>query len=60
MQQICRKLAGWCTRHAERLAPFAERYGKEAPDEPERLHSELFRGRAAAGWACCATCTTST
>ena len=27
VQQICRKLAGWCTRHAERLAPFAERYG---------------------------------
>ena len=26
------------------LAPFAERYGEEASDEPERLHAELFAG----------------
>jgi hypothetical protein len=24
--------------------PFAERYGEDAPDEPERLHSTLFEG----------------
>jgi hypothetical protein len=40
----CLKLAGDCDGHAERLDPFARRYGEEADDEPERLHSELFRG----------------
>ena len=49
------------TRHAERLAPFAERYGEEADDEPDRLHAELFRGPARGGRSgCCATSTTST
>jgi hypothetical protein len=38
----CRRLAGQCDRHAESLAPFADRYGEEADDEPERLHSTLF------------------
>jgi hypothetical protein len=41
---ICGKLAAECDRHAEWLMPFAERYGEDAPDEPERLSSELFRG----------------
>src|SRR5215212_3919898 len=40
----CRRLAGQCDSHAESLAPFAERYGEEADDEPERLHSTLFEG----------------
>ena len=40
----CRRLASQCDRHAEALAPFAERYGEEAEDEPERLHSSLFEG----------------
>jgi hypothetical protein len=40
----CQRLARQCDRHAEALAPFAERYGEEAPDEPERLHSTLFEG----------------
>jgi hypothetical protein len=40
----CRRLAGQCDRHAEALAPFAQRYGEEAEDEPERLHSTLFEG----------------
>jgi hypothetical protein len=40
----CRRLAKQCDRHAEALAPFARRYGEEAPDEPERLHSTLFEG----------------
>jgi hypothetical protein len=43
------KLAGDCDRHAERLEPFAQRYGEDAPDEPERLHSELFRGPRSGG-----------
>jgi hypothetical protein len=41
---MCRTLAAQCDRHAERLRPCAERYGEDAPDEPERLHSELFAG----------------
>jgi hypothetical protein len=41
---ICTKLAGDCESHASGLEPFARRYGEEADDEPERLHSELFRG----------------
>jgi hypothetical protein len=46
---ICLKLAAQCDAHAEDLAPFAARYGEDAPDEPERLHSELFRGTRAGG-----------
>jgi hypothetical protein len=41
---LAETLASQCDRHAEQLEPFARRYGEEAPDEPERLHSELFRG----------------
>jgi hypothetical protein len=40
-----RKLARQCDRHAERLGPFATRYGQGAPAVPERLHSERFGGR---------------
>jgi hypothetical protein len=39
---ICHKLAAQCDAHAEKLGRFAERYGEDAPDEPERPHS--FRG----------------
>jgi hypothetical protein len=46
---ICSTLAGECEGHAEKLAPFAERYGEDAPDEPERLHSELFKGTRSGG-----------
>ncbi len=46
---ICVKLAGDCQDHAERLEPFARRYGEEAEDEPERLHSELFQGTRSGG-----------
>lgn len=46
---LCRRLAAECDRHAEQLEPFARRYGEEAPDEPERLHSELFSGTRSGG-----------
>lgn len=39
---ITEKLAEQCDRHAHLLKPFADRYGEEADDEPERLHSDLF------------------
>ena len=41
---ICRKLAAQCDAHAQRLQPCAERYGEDAPEEPDRLHSDLFQG----------------
>ena len=40
----CELLASWSDRHASELRPFVDRYGEEADDEPERLHSEIFRG----------------
>jgi hypothetical protein len=41
---LCGRLAEQCDSHAERLEPIAERYGEDAPDEPDRLYSELFTG----------------
>jgi hypothetical protein len=49
VSNLCRKLAAECDDHATQLAPFAERYGEDAPDEPDRLHSELFRGPRSGG-----------
>jgi len=49
VSHLCRKLAAECDDHATQLAPFAERYGEHAPDEPDRLHSELFRGPRSGG-----------
>lgn len=46
---LCGRQAEVCDRHAEQLRPFAERYSEEAPDEPDRLHSELFRGTRSGG-----------
>jgi hypothetical protein len=48
---LTEQLASQCDRHAERLAPFAERYRETAADEPDRLHSELFRGTRQGGLA---------
>jgi hypothetical protein len=44
VQAMCEKLARQCNRHAERLRPFTDSYGQDSGDEPERLHSGLFRG----------------
>jgi hypothetical protein len=46
---LCNRLAAECDRHTEALAPFAKRYGEEADDEPDRLHSELFGGSREGG-----------
>jgi hypothetical protein len=46
---LCRRLAVECDEHARRLHPFAERYSEDAPTEPDRLHSELFRGTRTGG-----------
>lgn len=47
--QECRLLAGWSDRHAGDLQPFVHRYGEQADDEPERLHSDLFGGTRRGG-----------
>jgi hypothetical protein len=44
IHHLTQTLARQCDEHAERLLPFAQRYGEDAPDEPARLHSELFTG----------------
>lgn len=48
---LCHTLAKQCDEHARRLKPFVERYGEDAPEEPDRLHSELFRGTREGGLA---------
>jgi hypothetical protein len=43
------RLAEQCDRHARELQPFADRYGEDAPDQPDRLHAELFTGSRTGG-----------
>jgi hypothetical protein len=49
VETLCRRFADQCTAHADALAPFADRYGEDRPEEPERLHSELFGGTRGGG-----------
>ncbi|MEV6632555.1 hypothetical protein AB0M54_17580 [Actinoplanes sp. NPDC051470] len=49
IDHLCRQQAERCDDHAARLEPFARRYAEDAPDEPERLHSDLFRGTRTGG-----------
>jgi hypothetical protein len=49
VETLCRRFADRCTAHADALAPFADRYGEDQPEEPERLHSELFGGTRGGG-----------
>jgi len=56
----CGHLAKQCDRHAGELEPFVDRYGEEAPEEPDRLHADIFGGTRPGGLGSCATCTTST
>jgi hypothetical protein len=49
IDHLCRQQAERCDSHAEQLQPFAQRYSQEAPQEPDRLHSELFRGARTGG-----------
>jgi hypothetical protein len=46
---LFRRFADQSTAHADALGPFVERYGEDKPDEPERLHSELFGGSRSGG-----------
>jgi hypothetical protein len=46
---ICRQLARECDRHAADLELFVDRDGEDAPEEPDRLHSEIFQGSRSGG-----------
>ena len=46
---LCQRLARQCDQHAAKLAPFVDRYGEDAPEEPERLHVDLFGGPRTGG-----------
>ena len=39
---VCNTLAKQCDAHAEGLKPFADRYGEQRVEEPERLYHDLF------------------
>jgi hypothetical protein len=49
IHHLCQRQAKVCDTHAELLHPFAQRYSEDAPREPDRLHSELFRGTRTGG-----------
>jgi hypothetical protein len=49
VDHLCRHQAERSDQHAALLEPFARRYAEEAPEEPDRLHSELFRGTRTGG-----------
>lgn len=49
VEHLCEKLARQCDGHAEQLEPFVDAYGEDAPDEPDRLHSDIFQGTREGG-----------
>jgi hypothetical protein len=42
-------VASQCDQHVECLTPFVQRYGEDAPEEPEQLHAALFQGPRSGG-----------
>lgn len=46
---LCHTLAKQCDGHAQKLKAFVERYGEDAPEEPDRLHTELFKSTREGG-----------
>ncbi len=48
IEQSCKQLADWSSRHAQRLERLIERY-HSPDDEPENLHSALFKGTRSGG-----------
>lgn len=45
----CNTLAKQCEAHAEKLGPFVDRYGEDAPTEPDRLYQDLFEATRSGG-----------
>jgi hypothetical protein len=50
---LCHTLARQCEEHAEKIKSFAERYGAEAPEEPDRLQHDFFANGTRAASVCC-------
>jgi hypothetical protein len=48
-RHLCHAFAAQSEEHARLLAPVVERYGEDRPEEPERLHSDLFGGTRTGG-----------
>jgi hypothetical protein len=46
---LTRRLAAQCREREQAIEPFADDYAKHAPDEPDRLHSDLFGGTRTGG-----------
>lgn len=46
---LCRLFAEEAEEHARKIESFAGKYGEDAPEEPERLRSELFQGTRKGG-----------
>lgn len=46
---LCHTLAGQCESHAKELRPFGGRYGREVPEEPDRLREDFFDNGARPG-----------
>ncbi len=49
IHHLCHTLANQCAEHATRLRPFVDRYGEEAPAEPDRLYHDLFQSTRQGG-----------
>ena len=45
----CERMAHECAGHVDKLRPFVDRYGEDAPDEPDKLHADLFQGTRSGG-----------
>jgi hypothetical protein len=45
----CERMAHECGGHVDQLRPFVDRYGEDAPGEPDKLHSDLFQGTRSGG-----------
>ena len=45
----CQRMSRQCQAHVDELRPFVDRYGEDADDEPDRLHSDLFQGTREGG-----------
>jgi hypothetical protein len=45
----CDRMSRQCAGHVDMLRPFVDRYDEDAPDEPDRLHADLFQGTRSGG-----------
>jgi len=51
IEETCKLMMSWSNKLAEKILPFAEKYGEEKNKEPDRLMSDLFREPRKGGMA---------